>query len=112
VIAQTDVAAASTDVNAVDENVFTTTAPIPNVSNTTTAVTTTDSLSGGDTPSIARTSVFRYTTIHAPCIDMTGLLTLELCEATVTEEIDSLHSVSLMLQACGLLSEVARCFAT
>ena len=112
VIAQTDVAVASTDVNAVDENVFTTTAPIPNVSNTTTAVTTTDSLSGGDTPSIARTSMFRYTTIHAPCIDMTGLLTLELCEATVTEEIDSLHSVSLMLQACGLLSEVARCFAT
>ena len=74
------------------------------------AVTAADSFSRSDNPAIESTSSFRYTTVNALCIDMTGLLTLELCEADRAEGVGSLHSVSLSLQACALLSEVARCF--
>jgi hypothetical protein len=74
--------------------------------------TTTDSLASvGNLPENSRTSIVRYTTVAAPCIDMRGLLTLEICEGILSEGIQSLHSGNLTLRACSLMSEVARCFS-
>ena len=71
-------------------------------------VTTTDTLGSTAT---SRTSVYRYTTVNASCIDMDGLLTMEICEESQNTGIDSLHSVTLSLQACAFMSEVARCLS-
>ena len=75
------------------------------------SVSATDWLTGGNTSTSGRNSVFRYTTVCSPCIDMQGSVTLELCESASTERIDSLHAVRLSLQACSLMREVARCFS-
>jgi hypothetical protein len=76
------------------------------------AISATDSLTGSSTSTSGRNSIYRYTTVQSPCIDMHGSITLELCEAARTERVESLHAVRLSLQACSLLSEVARCFTT
>jgi len=74
-------------------------------------VSTTNTLSQGAMIFGMRSPLFRYTTVCAPCMDMVGLLTLQLCETVVGGGIDSLHTVSLGLQACALMSEVASCFS-
>ena len=73
-------------------------------------ITTANTLSG-DTPTAMRLSLLRYTTVCAPCLDMIGILTLQLCESVFSGGIDSIHAITLSLQACALMSEVARCFA-
>jgi len=82
-----------------------------NIQNPMQTVSAIDSLTGGITSTSGINSIFRYTTVSSPCIDMLGSLTLELCESARTEKIDSLHAVRLSLQACSLLREVARCFS-
>jgi hypothetical protein len=72
-------------------------------------VTTTDTL--GSTLA-TRISAYRYTTVDTHCMEMNGVLTMEMCEEVDNTGIDSLHAITLNLQACSLMSEVARCFSS
>ena len=81
----------------------------PVLSDAVATVTTADTM--GYTPT-TRTSTYRYTTIDTHCMDMNGVLTMEMCEEFENTGIDSLHAIRLNLQACSLMSEVARCFSS